>query len=89
MARLQQEIENLKADRAPGGGEKVKSLKESSNPEGCYDLDREQISRELTGRTGWKGQIPLTGSSAHIFLNWLQHDFVRFFILLLSLPSGG
>lgn len=52
MARLQQEIENLKADRAPGGGEKVKSLKESSNPEGCYDLDREQISRELTGRTG-------------------------------------
>lgn len=35
MTRLQQEIENLKAERAPGGEEKVKASEESSRPCGA------------------------------------------------------
>lgn len=47
MARLQQEIENLKAERAPGRDEKVWAVENCSSLLGLCDFHRERISRGL------------------------------------------
>ncbi|KAB0405081.1 hypothetical protein E2I00_002340, partial [Balaenoptera physalus] len=48
MARLQQDIETLKAERAPGRDGKVRAVEERSRLLGLCDFHREGVSRALT-----------------------------------------
>lgn len=56
MTRLQQDIENLKAERAPGGEVKVKALLELW---GAVMTQTEKFPGGLASeRTGWKDKFP-------------------------------
>ena len=48
MARLQQDIEALKAERAPGREEKVRAVEERCRLPGLRDFHREGVSGALT-----------------------------------------
>lgn len=50
MARLQQEIESLKAERAPGRDEKVRAVERCSRLRGLCDVHQGRVSRRVTSR---------------------------------------
>lgn len=52
MARLQQEIESLKAERAPGRDEKVRAVEHAPDCGGCVTSTREGFLEESPAESG-------------------------------------
>lgn len=80
MTRLQQEIENLKAERAPGGEEKVNTGSEGP-VRCCCDLSVEGFLEDCSKECDAKKDRPVrrNRSSEHTLLNcFSSQGFLRF-----------
>lgn len=88
MTRLQQEIENLKAERVPGGDEKVNAG--SGGPvRCCYDLPAEGFLEDSSSESDAEKDQPASRPSARTLLNCFPHRIILDFRGCPFSSAGG